>query len=104
MCASGGTGIRMRLKISSTKVHKGSTPLLRTIQEKKMKDDTTKSNQNPGYQPAEFGPFHCGNCEYYVEEDSCKKPEMIKFYGGKPYAEVDSEGCCNYFETLEKEE
>jgi len=69
-----------------------------------MRKDETKPNQNPGYMGPDNGPFECENCEHYEPDNQCKKPEMIKFYGSSsdsPYAEVDPEGCCNYFKTNE---
>jgi hypothetical protein len=67
----------------------------------KLGSDHTKPGENPAYMPGSEGPFRCGNCEYFTEEDNeqgtCDKEEMCKAQGKSP-AEVEFRGCCNYFE------
>ncbi len=50
-----------------------------------------------GYQPPSEGPFKCANCEYFTEPNQCGKRQVINELGGDKAAEVDPEGCCNFY-------
>jgi predicted RNA binding protein YcfA (HicA-like mRNA interferase family) len=58
---------------------------------------STPDSTPAGYQPPTEGPFKCSNCEYFTEPDRCSKTQVIKELGGKGFATVDPEGCCNFY-------
>lgn len=62
----------------------------------------TPEDTPAGYQGPAYGPFKCGNCHFFNERNSmCSKPQVIEELGN---GKVDKNGCCNFFEKVEKKE
>jgi len=61
---------------------------------------TKIAQPNAGYQGPDQGPFKCANCEYFVAPGNCQRPEVLQQVGdadGDGVADVESEGCCNFY-------
>jgi hypothetical protein len=43
------------------------------------------------YMTGDQGPFKCGHCSYYVDPNACQKVS----------GDIDPEGCCNLYESVE---
>jgi hypothetical protein len=74
-----------------------------------MKDYVETPAKTPaGYQPGEYGPFKCDNCEYYTSGNKntgdCSKPQVVEELGHElaDSTIVEAEGCCNFFESKNK--
>lgn len=59
------------------------------------------------YMDGKKGPFKCSNCEYYVARNSCNQEDIIKLakqgefglsMNKNDLAQVDPNGCSDYFE------
>lgn len=65
------------------------------------------TKQHQVYMSGDNGPFKCSNCEYYVADNTCDQKDIIKLAGEGKFglslqesgnAEVDPDGCSDYFE------